>query len=640
MHASIWFGVFLLSSLGPGSAHATLQLNSDQSYSLSGQLQQLQPEIATNDINLVASGQAGTFLPLPGQLIEGVGGTRSIWLRFSLQRTRSGPDKLYLRITPPLLDHIEFYQPGPDGWVRMVSGDQVRHSEWPEDDRTPGFLIDLTRQQTGTDPQDYYIRLRQNGLMNAYFILYPVSQYQQRQQDESLLFGLYFGVFFSLILINLLHWISLRERIFGELTIYLALRAAFYLSFNGLIFQWLLGDEPLLNEYVLKTLTALTVASQIFLTARVLELTSSYPRMARLYTALGILSLAIGVSVWFGWFTLLMGGLALALVLTGVLNVVIALDQLRQQRPLGRLLLAVMTILLFCQLAISLPSLRINSGMMVDLYGSQVGSLIISMAIHVAVAMRVSQYKKARNANAESARIAAAEADSERAARQEQADFVAMLFHEIKTPLAEIDSATTILEHLDDGTVRGTGDRYDTIHSAVERLNRLVEHSLSRDRQGLDAAHLNRTPTRLRPLAETVVNDFRGFRSNPLLLCGGESLAALHIDPEMVRVALANLIDNAIKYSPAGSTIRIDLDQTVQSQTLSVCDSGPGMDAIAADRAFDRYWRGNTSGSTTGAGLGLYLVRKIVLAHGGQIQIDSRPGVGSRFILTLPEFST
>ena len=108
-------------------------------------------------------------------------------------------------------------------------------------------------------------------------------------------------------------------------------------------------------------------------------------------------------------------------------------------------------------------------------------------------------------------------------------------------------------------------------------------------------------------------------------------------DALRIEQAVTNLISNAVKYSPGGGTVRVGVTSAHGEIVISVGDSGLGMNEADKRRIFDPFTRiGLSQDSIPGAGLGLYIVRKIVLAHAGRIEVDSQPGHGSTFRLHLP----
>ncbi len=102
---------------------------------------------------------------------------------------------------------------------------------------------------------------------------------------------------------------------------------------------------------------------------------------------------------------------------------------------------------------------------------------------------------------------------------------------------------------------------------------------------------------------------------------------------------VANLLDNAVKYTPAGGRVDLQVSASADEVTLMVSDSGVGIDEDAMRHVFDRFYRGDASRSTPGSGLGLSLARAIVTAHHGRITVTSQPNMGSRFLVALPRIT-
>ncbi len=631
--------IILLALLCLGSvARADLVLDAEAGpVELAGHLEVLRGDGETSDIDAVASGRAGRFEPLAGHFVAGMGGYREAWLRFRLSAGAGTGGQWQLRVLPPYLDRVDLYAPTEEGWRMAQGGDNLPAGRYGPDDRTSVLPIELAPGESRT----YYLHLRHEGNFNAYFTLYTPEQRQSTRLVETAVFALYFGIVLALLVVNLLHWFALRELIYAEFSVYLLLRGAAFLIWDGYLLQFF-PEHAQLSDDLLQFLIPLVVASVAVLLVRVFDMRSLFPRLARVCLVLAGIAVTISLTAWSDVYALVAGLLAVIMIFVTGTGVFVALVHLRRGGRLGWLLLATTLFIAVGTAFTAFSVLGVHSSQFTDLYGGQISTVAVFLILHFAIAIRVSETMQARAASEQAARLATEMAERERTARREQSDFVAMLFHEIKTPLAEIDSAATVLEHLDDGSRRETGVGYDTIHSAVERLNLLVERSLARDRQGLDEVHLARQSVDLAAFARGVVDSFRGLPGHRLVLDAPPALPAVEADPEYLRVALANLIDNAIKYSPEGGEIRVEARAGADGIRLAVSDHGAGMDADTVSRTFDPYWRGDGAGKalTPGAGLGLYLVRRIVQAHGGRVEVDSAQGRGSRFILILPAAST
>jgi signal transduction histidine kinase len=100
----------------------------------------------------------------------------------------------------------------------------------------------------------------------------------------------------------------------------------------------------------------------------------------------------------------------------------------------------------------------------------------------------------------------------------------------------------------------------------------------------------------------------------------------------LIETALRNLVDNALKYAPAGTTVKVDVDPSAR---IAVEDEGPGVPDAQKELVFNRFWRADRRGSE-GAGIGLALVRRIAALHGASVHVEDRPGGGARFVLQFP----
>jgi signal transduction histidine kinase len=107
-------------------------------------------------------------------------------------------------------------------------------------------------------------------------------------------------------------------------------------------------------------------------------------------------------------------------------------------------------------------------------------------------------------------------------------------------------------------------------------------------------------------------------------------------DRRRLELALANLLDNGLKFTPTGGRVALGVEALDEGARLWVADDGPGIPAEEQARIFERFTRGGAAAGTEGVGLGLAIVRGVVRAHGGEVWVESEPGVGSRFCIELP----
>jgi signal transduction histidine kinase len=208
--------------------------------------------------------------------------------------------------------------------------------------------------------------------------------------------------------------------------------------------------------------------------------------------------------------------------------------------------------------------------------------------------------------------------------------------HDLRTPMARLRAtAESALTSTDPATLReALADCLEESDRVVEMLNTLMD--ISEAETGTMALRLE--PTNLADLIQQSVDLYedlaeqRGVQIETM----SEGELRIPVDRNRMRQVVANLLDNAVKYTPAGGRIRIEAHRDGADAVLSVTDTGIGIPADELPRIWDRLYRGDKSRSERGLGLGLSLVKAIVEAHGGSVAVTSAPGTGSRFELRLP----
>jgi len=210
----------------------------------------------------------------------------------------------------------------------------------------------------------------------------------------------------------------------------------------------------------------------------------------------------------------------------------------------------------------------------------------------------------------------------------------------LKTPVALIKGYAGTLARedaqWDQATVR---EGLQVIGEESDRLNALINNLLDASRIQAGAFTLERGDVALPKLATSVVESFRSQTDkHAFVLDFPLEFPPVFGDEERLRQVLNNLVSNAIKYAPQGGEIRVGGWSGAQQATVYVADHGIGIPAGEQGKLFQRFYRVDSSlrRSTQGAGLGLYLCRSIVEAHGGRIWLRSEPGKGTTVLFTLP----
>jgi PAS domain S-box-containing protein len=217
--------------------------------------------------------------------------------------------------------------------------------------------------------------------------------------------------------------------------------------------------------------------------------------------------------------------------------------------------------------------------------------------------------------------------------------FISIISHELKTPVALIKGYAGTLRREDAQWDRSVvNDSLAVIEEEADRLTALIEDLLDASRLQAGGLTPNYGEVNLPRLASTVADRLtRQFPDRVFSTHFPPEFPDISADEERISQVLSNLISNAVKYSAPGTPVEIRGRSTPDQVVVTVTDQGFGIDQGDLPHVFERFYRGSsTAKRTKGAGLGLYLAKAVVEAHGGRIWIESQPGKGTRVSFTLP----
>jgi signal transduction histidine kinase len=231
--------------------------------------------------------------------------------------------------------------------------------------------------------------------------------------------------------------------------------------------------------------------------------------------------------------------------------------------------------------------------------------------------------------------------DRVRAGQQSQRDFVANVSHELKTPLTSIQGFAQAIEDGAAGDAGGVLRAARVIHEESDRLRRLVDNLLDLARLDAGQISLAREAVDLNLVIAGVLErlSLEAAQGEVRLRSDLPALPAVIGDGDRLAQVFTNLVDNAIRHSPAGEAVVVRGRLEPGWVVVSVDDSGPGIPEAELSRIFERFYRvdkARPGGEGHGTGLGLAISREIVDAHGGGLTAQSEPGKGSRFLVRLP----
>ncbi len=213
------------------------------------------------------------------------------------------------------------------------------------------------------------------------------------------------------------------------------------------------------------------------------------------------------------------------------------------------------------------------------------------------------------------------------------ADMISKIAHELRSPLTSVKGfSATLVKRWDRFTDEQRLQFIETIHHDAERMGRIVSEVLDLARLEAGRLELQLQHTRLREVVSQAVANHSGLGGIERVRVEVPEDTVVFADPERLGHALSNLVENAIKFSDEGPIVI----SAPADGTITVGDEGVGIPEEAIGEIFSGPAQGAQKSGPSGSGLGLYLTRRLVEAHGGTVSVESRVGEGSKFTIELP----
>jgi len=648
----------------PGAQAGVLPLAPEaRDLSTSGVLERLDDPDGT--WTAVQAAGAGPWVPVAGNLNAGFTG-KTVWLRLTLKVEAPVPGDWVLRFGNALLDDVQVYvQPPGEAWRLLGrSGEDVPRADWPVDYRSPVFTFAPDRP----GPYPVLVRLQSKNALATRLDVWQRLAFDNHSRREGLLFGLYFGVYLLLIGVHAVFWGVTRASMSGLFLAYIGLCIFNEALSLGLV-QQITGLPVGWSDRLLGVGIACSLPVALQTAFRQLELRQVYPRAAqsvlRAAWAVAAVASALVCAGRYGWGLQPVQILAL-LSIVGCSSA--ALWLWRQGHAPARYFLPVFGLFYGAVLVSflrNLGHLPVNAW---TEYISTLGTMLHMGALSLIVMGRHELRRRARErqqaqAAAEMARMhnqslqhevalrtaelqaeiqrrSALEGElraslaQERQVRAEQRDFVAMVSHEFRTPLAIISTSAQQLGRNLAAPVEKSLARCRNIREAAQRLLALVDEYLTDDRMREAPAVLRLAQCDLRALLQDLAQEFAPGRIDWEVAPQAEGIFS---DPGLLRIALRNLLANADRHAPTDAAVLVRTWVAGGSLFLEVANPGVPISVEDRGRLFQKYHRGASALGRPGAGLGLYLVRSIARRLGGDAELVSLENeMLTRFQLRLP----
>ncbi len=577
---------------------------------------------------------AGQFKSLPHNL--GLGYIPdAVWLHLSIERAPGESSTGWLEVMPAYVDDIRLHHLRPDGLIdERRGGDSLPQSAKEEDYRGTLFKLELSPGK-----HEIYLRIQTTSTMAAVVKLWQPATFSNYLRSSYFVFGLYFSLILAVLLFNAANWLVSRRAVFMVYVGYLSLNALQWLATNGLVAEFIFPEQPPLANLTLGMALSLAGTLALVFYIIILEQKRYHPYLYR-FSLLGIaLSLATAIATPLGYYR----SFAPVLLLYGIIalgTIPWPARRLWKTQDVWARLLAIAYVsygmLLSINILGALAILPFSEG---TIYAGMASNICHILLLHFGILLHYRRIEADHAVAVEKSALAERQAELEKAHREEQDKLLAMITHEIRTPIAVIDAATQTLEALDEAPSADREERYERIRRSVNRLSVLLDLAVAQARTNVADWRLSQgviDPTRL---TQEVIDLLGRPLADRISVAITAPLPQIIGDDRMLRFALLNLLDNACKYSPSGSPVSVTLRAEMHGVTWRVADNGPGIPAGMAEKIFEKYFRANETaslGGKAGLGLGLYLARHIVERHGGKLTVEADRPQGACFLCWLP----
>ena len=596
--------------------------------------------------------EAEAWQALPSSLKAGFT-TSYIWLRVQVRAEGESAQRWMLRLNNALVDDVRFYQRDAHGqWQAQRSGEDLERRSWPEDYRAPAFAFTLQ----GGASETLLLRLHTKNAMSVSVDFAPPQHFAERTRLESLGYGVYFGVYLMLIGFHVIFWRFTGAPESGWYLAYVGCCVWIEALTSGLP-QQVLEMPVWLSDPLLGVGLALGLPIGVVFASRQLELARVHRRLARFLAALAwLVGGAAALAFPFGFYrdampvvlslslTLIPVFLGLAvwlwarghrparfyLLAFGIYYAGVAVAFLRNFGALPANLWTDHAVAWGTMLHMGVMSLRIishyNSLKREKAHAQQQATELAlqqNARLEALVAVRTRALRDELQRRERLERALRVALDREQSMRTEQSDFVAMVSHEFRTPLAIISTSAQQLARNLDAVREKSLRRCQNIRDAAARLLALVDDYLTHDRIS-DERPLSRFASC--DLAGRLQEVAGGFPHGRIVFDPRLSLDRYCCDAGLVSVAVRNLLANADRHAPAGEAVRLSAWDDDEYVHLTVSHAGPPIAEDERGRLFNKYYRGRQAQASAGAGLGLYIVHRIAELHGGRAALTGYGG--------------
>lgn len=593
--------------------------------------------------------------------------TRSVyWLKLELQRIDPAASTAWwMEVTPNMLDDVRAYHVQNQRIISTHrSGDHTRFVDGETRHRLAVYRLTIN----DTETHSVYIRIRTTSALYFSAHLYTPQAFAEISNSQSSLMGVFYGIMLAMITYNLILMLGYRDSANGFYLLLSVLTLLVGFNNNG---HLALYFEPN-NVWLVELIQSLAVPSLLLFYSlfiyNFLQLPKVMPTIAKGFRVLQVFAVLIMITVLAGYNSYVA---ATAQILAFIqMIVVIPIGMLigwRGYRP-GYIVVAATTAWIAGSLLVILRNLGVIESSWLSEYGFQIGAAIEIILLALAQADRINIIKN-ENAQTQAQLLSVSQrAEQELESKIQQRtkemaelierlekldkqknEFLGIAAHDLKNPLTGIIGLSDLMRKLEPSITPEQRYSYlERISRSGNRMMHIITNLLDVNAMESGNTKLEKNQVNIVELCHQVLIQYEhNLRAKELqyqlnfpgpLYASNPPSLMVSVDQNACFQVLDNLISNAIKYSPIGKLITIQLSRHEEFAQICIQDQGPGLTAQDQQRLFERFSK-LSSVPTAGehsTGLGLSIVKKLTEAMGGTVSCESEFGNGCRFIVTLP----
>lgn len=654
LQPQLW--AFLLAVVGASVyAQPVLQLDPSRSVSASRYLALLRDP--GGQLDAEAAGNMGTWQPLPGSVKLGYTND-AVWLRLTVRREENAPTQWLLNFSNALLDDVRLYRRDRSGQWQLAqhSGEDIGRGRWPIDSRNPVLPLQLDN----VEPESLLLRVQTRNALTTRLEIATPEQHGAESQRESFYYGLGLGFGLLLAMFHSLFWLKTRERMSAWYVLYVGVALQSEWLTSGLA-QQIFAIPGWLSDQWLSLVLCVALPVGVFYSDMQLGLAQRMPRFSRclktgfLGVGLTAAALVVAGNIGAGMQLMQLGALCGMVLMIGT-----ALRLLPRDDGRARAFLLVFGIYYAGVMVAFLRNLGVLPNTVITQNATALGTLIHMIVMSVKLSEGYDRMRREKEAaqqrvmtlvgqqnelleqevlrrtvalREEIARREYLEVElrgsleTERRTRQSQLDFIAMISHEFRTPLAIINTTAQQIARNLNATREKTLARCTNLRNAAKRMMDLVDEYLSQDRMSTEQAQFQPRECSGEEVKELLNDLTADWPDGRVRLHNIVLPERLRCDLELLRVAVRNLLANADRHTMPSLQFDLEVSMQAHSQiTFKVSNPGNEIPAEEVPHLFEKYFRGRQAQQLPGAGLGLYLVRRIAELHGGEVRLESAGG--------------